>query len=68
MCAYGQAAWEALSRVLGSVPKEVLPSYIKLVRVAVSTAREKERRKRKVWFFSNNKFLNDAYTLLISIC
>ncbi|OVA02254.1 HEAT [Macleaya cordata] len=40
-------AWEALSRVVGSVPKEVLPSYIKLVRDAVSTSRDKERRRRK---------------------
>ncbi|KAJ8432030.1 hypothetical protein Cgig2_026733 [Carnegiea gigantea] len=40
-------AWEALSRVIASVPKEVLPSYIKLVRDAVSTARDKERRKKK---------------------
>nr|CAD1820930.1 unnamed protein product [Ananas comosus var. bracteatus] len=41
------AAWEALRRVVGSIPKEILPSYIKLVRDAVSTARDKERRKRK---------------------
>ncbi|XP_057476445.1 protein ILITYHIA-like isoform X2 [Actinidia eriantha] len=40
-------AWEALSRVFTSVPKEVLPSYIKLVRDAVSTSRDKERGKRK---------------------
>ncbi|KAG5549672.1 hypothetical protein RHGRI_014840 [Rhododendron griersonianum] len=40
-------AWEALSRVVTSVPKELLPSYIKLVRDAVSTSRDKERRKRK---------------------
>ncbi|ONK79574.1 uncharacterized protein A4U43_C01F7760 [Asparagus officinalis] len=40
-------SWEALGRVVGSVPKEVLSSYIKLVRDAVSTARDKERRKRK---------------------
>ncbi|KAK8589608.1 hypothetical protein V6N13_088443 [Hibiscus sabdariffa] len=40
-------AWEALSMVVNSVPKEVLPSYIKLVRDAVSTARDKERRKKK---------------------
>ncbi|KAI8001308.1 Protein ILITYHIA [Camellia lanceoleosa] len=40
-------AWEALSRVVGLVPKEVLPSYIKLVCDAVSTSRDKERRKRK---------------------
>ncbi|KAJ1694352.1 hypothetical protein LUZ63_011050 [Rhynchospora breviuscula] len=41
------AAWEALGRVIGSVPKELLSSYIKVVRDAVSTARDKERRKRK---------------------
>ncbi|VFQ92643.1 unnamed protein product [Cuscuta campestris] len=41
------AAWEALSCVISSIPKEVLPSYIKLVRDAVSTSRDKERRKRK---------------------
>ncbi|PSR89086.1 EIF-2-alpha kinase [Actinidia chinensis var. chinensis] len=40
-------AWEALSRVVTSVPREILPSYIKLVRDAVSTSRDKERRKRK---------------------
>ncbi|XP_024025150.1 protein ILITYHIA [Morus notabilis] len=40
-------AWEALSRVISSVPKEVLPTYIKLVRDAVSTSRDKERRKKK---------------------
>ncbi|KDP23748.1 hypothetical protein JCGZ_23581 [Jatropha curcas] len=42
-----KVAWEALSRVVGSIPKEVLPSYIKLVRDAVSTSRDKERRKKK---------------------
>uniref|UniRef100_A0A2N9J6T6 TOG domain-containing protein n=1 Tax=Fagus sylvatica TaxID=28930 RepID=A0A2N9J6T6_FAGSY len=40
-------AWEALSRVVSSVPKEVLPSYVKLVRDAVSTSRDRERRKKK---------------------
>ncbi|XP_051119851.1 protein ILITYHIA [Andrographis paniculata] len=40
-------AWEALLRVVNSVPKEVLPSYMKLVRDAVSTSRDKERRKKK---------------------
>ncbi|KAK7258608.1 hypothetical protein RIF29_24189 [Crotalaria pallida] len=40
-------AWEALSRVISSVPKELLPSYIKIVRDAVSTSRDKERRKKK---------------------
>uniref|UniRef100_A0A0D9VYB3 TOG domain-containing protein n=1 Tax=Leersia perrieri TaxID=77586 RepID=A0A0D9VYB3_9ORYZ len=42
-----QAALEAFSRVVGSVPKEQLPTHIKLVRDAVSTARDKERRRRK---------------------
>lgn len=41
------AAWEALSRVVTSVPKEVQPSYIKVVRDAISTSRDKERRKKK---------------------
>ena len=48
LCLVWQVSWEALSRVVNSVPKEVLPSYIKLVRDAVSTARDKERRKKKV--------------------
>ncbi|GMH13085.1 hypothetical protein Nepgr_014926 [Nepenthes gracilis] len=42
-----EVAWDALSRVISSVPREVLPSYIKLVRDAVSTSRDKERRKKK---------------------
>ncbi|KAM7250092.1 hypothetical protein ACFE04_021975 [Oxalis oulophora] len=42
-----KAAWEALSNVVSSVPKEVLSTYIKLVRDAVSTARDKERRRKK---------------------
>lgn len=41
------AAWEALSSVTGSIPKENLPSHVKVLRDAVSTARDKERRKRK---------------------
>ncbi|KAL6843469.1 hypothetical protein ACP4OV_026531 [Aristida adscensionis] len=41
------AALEAFSRVVGSVPKEQLPTHIKLVRDALSTARDKERRRRK---------------------
>ncbi|KAL3812577.1 hypothetical protein ACJIZ3_013845 [Penstemon smallii] len=40
-------SWEALLRVVNSVPKEILPSYMKLVRDAVSTSRDKERRKKK---------------------
>ncbi|XP_062214757.1 protein ILITYHIA-like [Phragmites australis] len=41
------AALEAFSRVVGSIPKEQLPTHIKLLRDAVSTARDKERRRRK---------------------
>lgn len=43
-----QAAWEALGNVIGTIPKETLPSLLKVARDAVSTARDKERRKRKV--------------------
>ncbi|CAI0433676.1 unnamed protein product [Linum tenue] len=42
-----EVAWGALSAVLDSVPKELLPSYMKPVRDAVSTARDKERRRKK---------------------
>ncbi|GBG78816.1 hypothetical protein CBR_g28040 [Chara braunii] len=42
-----KAAWEALGFVIGTIPIEVLPSYIKCVRDAIQTARDKERRKRK---------------------
>ncbi|GLJ35635.1 hypothetical protein SUGI_0716270 [Cryptomeria japonica] len=42
-----QVSWEALGSVIGSLPKEILPTYVKIVRDAVSTARDKERRKRK---------------------
>ncbi|CAN1233879.1 Protein ILITYHIA [Linum perenne] len=42
-----EIAWGALSRVLDSVPKELLSSYMKPVRDAISTARDKERRRKK---------------------
>ncbi|KAG0555734.1 hypothetical protein KC19_11G000200 [Ceratodon purpureus] len=42
-----QAAWEALGNVIGTVQKETFPSLLKVARDAVSTARDKERRKRK---------------------
>eukprot|EP00252_Welwitschia_mirabilis_P007794 TRINITY_DN19495_c0_g1_i1.p1 TRINITY_DN19495_c0_g1~~TRINITY_DN19495_c0_g1_i1.p1 ORF type:complete len:999 (+),score=244.81 TRINITY_DN19495_c0_g1_i1:58-2997(+) len=42
-----QSCWEALGCVISSLPKEILPTYVKGVRDAVSTARDKERRKRK---------------------
>jgi len=43
-----KATWEAFSRVVSSVPKEQLPTHIKLVRDAVSTARDKELWRKKV--------------------
>lgn len=46
-----QAAWEALGCVTGTIPKENLPSLLKVARDAVSTVRDKERRKRKVDLF-----------------
>ncbi|KAK9840722.1 hypothetical protein WJX81_000165 [Elliptochloris bilobata] len=42
-----QACWEALGAVGASVPKEVQPSYVRCVKDAVGTAREKERRRRR---------------------
>jgi len=42
-----KACWDALAAVSASVPKEVQPSYVRCVKEAVGTAREKERRKRR---------------------
>ena len=39
--------WQALAAVAGSIPKEMMPSYVRTLKEAVSTAREKERRKRR---------------------
>ena len=63
-----QAAWEALSRVISSVPKEVLPTYIKLVRDAVSTSRDKERRKKKVGQQSSFYMLNNMFWFKTFCC
>lgn len=41
------ACWSALGAVVVSIPKELQPSYVRCMREAVQTAREKERRKRK---------------------
>ena len=41
------ACWTALGAVVASIPKEVQPSYVRCMRDAVQTARDKERRKRK---------------------
>eukprot|EP00850_Spirogloea_muscicola_P020733 SM000225S07012 [mRNA] locus=s225:44176:68989:+ [translate_table: standard] len=42
-----KAIWDALVSLTSTMPKESLPQYLKVVRDAVSTARDKERRKRK---------------------
>ncbi|EFJ05799.1 hypothetical protein SELMODRAFT_162851 [Selaginella moellendorffii] len=42
-----KAVWEALASVTATISKENQPSYVKVLRDAVSTARDKERRKRK---------------------
>ena len=41
------ACWQALVAVAGSIPKEMMPSYVRTLKEAVSTAKEKERRKRR---------------------
>ena len=42
-----KACWEALGAVGASVPKEVQPSYVRCVKDAVGTARDKERRRHR---------------------
>ncbi|KAJ7561862.1 hypothetical protein O6H91_03G044500 [Diphasiastrum complanatum] len=42
-----QASWEALASVVGTITKENLPSFVKVARDAISTTRDRERRKRK---------------------
>ena len=42
-----KACWEALGAVGASVPKEVQPSFVRCVKDAVSTARDKERRRHR---------------------
>jgi hypothetical protein len=35
------ACWEALGMVTGSIPKDLLPSYVPVLKEAIATAREK---------------------------
>ena len=37
--------WNALSAVMASIPKEMAPSFVRTVKEAVQTAKEKEKRK-----------------------
>lgn len=53
---------------MSSVPKEVLPTYIKLVRDAVSTSRDKERRKKKVAIFYFRQLLFYVLKAWLSQC
>ena len=48
MCNAMKVAWESLGAVTSTIPKDSLPAYLKVVRDAVATARDKERRRRKV--------------------
>ncbi|KAL4444093.1 hypothetical protein ABPG75_011830 [Micractinium tetrahymenae] len=41
------ACWEALGAVTASIPKEMQPSFVRCLKDAVATARDKERRKRR---------------------
>jgi hypothetical protein len=41
------AVWAALSAVAGSIPKEVAPSFVRVLKEAVAAARAAERRRRK---------------------
>jgi hypothetical protein len=43
-----QASWNALGSITGTIAKENLPSFLKVVRDAVSAAKTKERRRSKV--------------------
>jgi HEAT repeat protein len=42
-----QASWNALGSITGTIAKENLPSFLKVVRDAVSAAKTKERRRSK---------------------
>lgn len=42
-----QAAWTALGEVTAKIPKEELHTYVRCMRDAVSSAREKERRRAR---------------------
>jgi len=46
-----QASWNALGSITGTIAKENLPSFLKVVRDAVSAAKTKERRRSKVGNF-----------------
>lgn len=42
-----QSIWNALAAVTASIPKEVAPSYVRTLKDAVSTAKERARRKHQ---------------------
>ena len=41
------AIWTALSSVMGSIPKEMAPSFVRTLKEAITAARDKERRKHR---------------------
>jgi hypothetical protein len=63
-----QAAWEALGNIIGTISKETLPSLLKVARDAVSNAKDKERRKRKVRItYSINYHKPKYYTYFLRV-
>ncbi|CAD7699428.1 unnamed protein product, partial [Ostreobium quekettii] len=41
------ACWTALGAVTKTIPKEMMPSYVRSLKDAIATAKEKERRRRR---------------------
>ena len=42
-----QAVWAALAAVAGSIPKEAASGHVRGLRAAISSARERERRRKR---------------------
>ena len=42
-----QLCWQAMAAVAGSIPKEMMPSYVRTLKDAVGTARQREHRKHR---------------------
>lgn len=42
-----KSCWQAMAAVAGSIPKEMMPSYVRTLKDAVGTARQREFRKHR---------------------
>lgn len=42
-----QLCWQAMAAVASSIPKEMMPSYVRTLKDAVGTARQREHRKHR---------------------